>query len=92
MHFQVQMTSSNRLPNHDQHSIFQDIVFAFQVGFYYNKCNDKKWYDTKLRMNSTVSILSKKFYLLHLSKVVTLRSNYNKHIFPVRVCVYGQFI
>ena len=63
MHFQVQMTSSNRLPNHDQHSIFQDIVFAFQVGFYYNKCNDKKWYDTKLRMNSTVSILSKKILL-----------------------------
>jgi len=27
---------------------------GIQVGFYYNKCNDKKWYDTKLRMNSTV--------------------------------------
>jgi len=27
---------------------------GIQVGFYYNKCNDKKWYDTTLRMTQTV--------------------------------------
>jgi len=27
---------------------------GIQVGFYYNKCNDKKWYDTTLRMDNTV--------------------------------------
>jgi len=27
---------------------------GIQVGFYYNKCNDKKWYDTTLRMEETV--------------------------------------
>jgi len=27
---------------------------GIQVGFYYNKCNDKKWYDTKLRMTENV--------------------------------------
>jgi len=27
---------------------------GIQVGFYYNKCNDKKWYDTTLRMDETV--------------------------------------
>jgi len=27
---------------------------GIEVGFYYNKCNDKKWYDTTLRMTETV--------------------------------------
>jgi len=27
---------------------------GIQVGFYYNKCTDKLWYDTKLRMTETV--------------------------------------
>jgi len=27
---------------------------GIRVGFYYNKCNDKTWYDTKLRMTETV--------------------------------------
>jgi len=27
---------------------------GIQVGFYYNKCDDKKWYDTELRMTETV--------------------------------------
>lgn len=27
---------------------------GIQVGFYYNKCTDKQWYDTRLRMTQTV--------------------------------------